>query len=401
MVKLRDPKHNHIVFGVSSTTSNMGANVWGSILEPYLDSIGFGAVSIGFINTIRTLSSSIASLLLGGLSDKIGRKGPIIFSFAATAIAAFLLGCTQNFLLFTVLIFVLGFMTGIRDPSIQAAITESAPREKRGSAFGIYQFFMFTPMFFGSLFGGAIASLFGYQYLFSLHSVLAILATLIVFFLSVEARKVAELGEKAFTTAGKTALLSVPNAYKFLREYRSYAFLMVAFIVHGFAYFMGIAFWALYAKKGMGLAISSIGLVIAIRAFGLWVGAVPSGKLTDRKGGWIMIALHIALTSPATILYILSPNLPLALLTSFLFGVVGALDGPARPVVYSKMVGEENMGTAVGITNSLILLGRMMGPIVAGILWSYIGISAPFWISCLINLSSLIPLAIAWRIREP
>jgi len=401
LAKLRDTKHNHIIFGVSEMISNLGQNLWSSILEPYLDYIGFGAVYIGFIKTMNMFSQCLANLLLGGLSDKIGRKNPIIFSFAATAIAAFFLGNTQSFVFFTVLISVIGFMTGIRGPSIQGAITDSAPKKSRGSAFGIYQLFRFTPMLFGSLFGGATAYIFGYQSIFSLHSVLAISATLIVFFLSIEAREIAERGKKAFMTAGKIALLSVPNTYKFLGEYRSFAFLMIAFIVHGFAYFVGTSFWALYAKKGIDLSITSIGLVMSANAFGLWVGAVPSGKLTDRIGGWIMIIIHIVLTTPVTILYVLSPSLPIALLTSFLHGLVGSLDGPARPVVYSNMVGEEKIGAAIGITDSFVLLGRMMGPIAAGFLWSYVGISAPFWISGFINLLSLIPLGIALRIRNP
>jgi predicted MFS family arabinose efflux permease len=80
--------------------------------------------------------------------------------------------------------------------------------------------------------------------------------------------------------------------------------------------------------------------------------------------------------------------------------MVGAFDGPARPVVYSKMVGEENMGIATGITDTFIMLGRIGGPIVAGVIWSSMGNTMPFWISGIINMFSLIPLFISWRLDK-
>ena len=400
MGRLRDPKNNHIVFGLSDMASSTGENLWSSILGPYLDHIGFGAVSIGFMTTMLLFSQGFSSLILGGLSDRIGRKRPIIFSFISISIASLILGYTSNFILFTVLIFIVGFMNGIKTPSILASIAESVPVKSRGTAFGIFQLFRFTPMLLGSLFGGAIASFFGYQTLFSVHSILAMSATLIVLFIGVEVRKIAEKGKNAFMTAGRIALFSVPNTYKFLKENRSYSFLMIAFFVHGFGYYLGTSFWALYAANGIGLAIVSVGLVMSAHAFGLWVGAYPAGKLTDKIGGWIMISTHIILTTPALILYTLSPSLSLALLTSFFHGLVGTLDGPARPVIYSKMVGEEKMGIALGITESFMLLGRMIGPIVAGIVWSFIGISAPFWLGGLINLIALIPLGFSLKVER-
>jgi MFS family permease len=64
------------------------------------------------------------------------------------------------------------------------------------------------------------------------------------------------------------------------------------------------------------------------------------------------------------------------------------------------MVGEEKMGIALGITESFMLLGRMIGPIVAGIVWSFIGISAPFWLGGLINLIALIPLGFSLKVER-
>jgi len=378
--------------------TGIGESLWGSILEPYLDFIGFEVVTMGFLRTLLMFSQMMSSLLLGNLSDRIGRKGPIVFSFAASAAASLILGYTSNFGVFAFLIFVIGFMNGLRKPSIMAAISESTPMEGRGTAIGVFQLLIFTPLLFGSMFGGMVASFFGYQWMFTIHSGLALFSTLVVLVFSVEVGKAFSGGGSPLKTAGLVAFESLPMTLAFLKKYRSYAFLMAAFTVHGFSFYIGVTFWALYAKKGLLLAIASVGIIQTVRFFGLWLGAIPTGRLTDKIGGWAMIALHIVLTTPTTIFHVLMPSYELVLVNSFLYGLVGAFDGPARPVVYAKMVGEENMGIATGITDTFIMIGRMGGPIVAGLIWSSMGRAFPFWISGIINLFSLIPLFISWRL---
>lgn len=400
MEKIRDPKRNHIVYGVSDMVTGIGESLWGSILEPYLDLVGFEVVTMGFLRSLLMFSQMMSSLLLGNLSDSIGRKAPIAFSFAASAVASLILGYTRNFGAFAFLISVIGFMNGLRKPSVMAAVAESTPREGRGTAIGVFQLLIFTPLLFGSMFGGMVASFFGYQWMFTIHSGLALLSTLIVVVFSVEVGRALSGGGSSLKTAGLVAFESLPNTYAFLRRHRSYAFLMAAFAVHGFGFYVGVTFWALYASKGLLLAIASVGMVQTVRFIGLWLGAVPAGRLTDKIGGWAMIALHIVLTTPTTIFHVLMPSYGLMLVNSFLAGLVGAFDGPARPVVYAKMVGEENMGIATGITDTFIMMGRMGGPIIAGLIWSSMGSTIPFWVGGIINLFSLMPLFISWRLDK-
>ena len=119
--------------------TGIGESLWGSILEPYLDLVGFEVVTMGFLRSLLMFSQMMSSLLLGNLSDRIGRKAPIAFSFAASAVASLILGYTRNFGVFAFLISIIGFMNGLRKPSIMAAVAESTPREGRGTAIGVFQ----------------------------------------------------------------------------------------------------------------------------------------------------------------------------------------------------------------------------------------------------------------------
>jgi len=57
---LRDPRRNHLVYGASDMMPNIGRTS-GTIMEPYLDSIGVCAVTIGFIPTLSILLPWIAT----------------------------------------------------------------------------------------------------------------------------------------------------------------------------------------------------------------------------------------------------------------------------------------------------------------------------------------------------
>ena len=65
MDKIRDPKRNHIVYGVSDMVTGIGESLWGSILEPYLDLVGFEVVTMGFLRSLLMFSQMMSSLLLG------------------------------------------------------------------------------------------------------------------------------------------------------------------------------------------------------------------------------------------------------------------------------------------------------------------------------------------------
>jgi len=64
---------------------------------------------------------------------------------------------------------------------------------------------------------------------------------------------------------------------------------------------------------------------------------------------------------------------------SGLLGLGNALLQPALSALVSKRVGPERQGTALGVLNSYLSLGRIVGPIAGGALFDALGPAAPFW----------------------
>ncbi|MFL6795781.1 MAG: MFS transporter [Xanthobacteraceae bacterium] len=129
--------------------------------------------------------------------------------------------------------------------------------------------------------------------------------------------------------------------------------------------------------------------------------ALPAGALADivdkRK---FLIAVEIATTVAAgafaaiVSLDLVTPgNL---LLFTFLIGVGGALTAPAWQSIVPQLVPREKLHPAVAANSVGINVSRAVGPALAGIMVTRLGIGAPFWLNAISNLG-IIGALFWWR----
>ncbi|NIS29279.1 MAG: MFS transporter, partial [Actinobacteria bacterium] len=62
-------------------------------------------------------------------------------------------------------------------------------------------------------------------------------------------------------------------------------------------------------------------------------------------------------------------------------GVIEALDKPARHSFVIEMVGPEHITNAVALNNIVLNAGKVVGPAVAGILISTVGLASTFLVN--------------------
>ncbi|HEY6532098.1 MAG TPA: MFS transporter [Acidimicrobiales bacterium] len=69
----------------------------------------------------------------------------------------------------------------------------------------------------------------------------------------------------------------------------------------------------------------------------------------------------------------------MVLVLALCLGVCGAFDGPARQTFVLEMVGHDKLTNAVSLNNTIVNVGRLFGPMVAGLMIAGWGISACFF----------------------
>ncbi len=134
-----------------------------------------------------------------------------------------------------------------------------------------------------------------------------------------------------------------------------------------------------------------VSLVQVATTLPMFLFALPAGALADivdrRK---FLIAAEIAYTAIsfafAAIVWLGLVTPGNLLLFTFLIGAGGALTAPAWQAVVPQLVPKQDLAPAVAANSVGVNVSRAVGPALAGVIVSRLGIAAPFWFNAISNL---------------
>ncbi|HVF51981.1 MAG TPA: MFS transporter [Actinomycetota bacterium] len=139
-----------------------------------------------------------------------------------------------------------------------------------------------------------------------------------------------------------------------------------------------------------------LGLVTALQWSPVLLLGAYAGVLADRfDKRKVLIWTNISSALLSLVLGILTVTdvvtLWMVIVIALLLGVATALDNPARQTFTLEMVGRERLTNAVSLNTATFTTARVIGPAVAGLLITTVGIGEGF----LVNAASFIPVTIA------
>lgn len=114
----------------------LGLTIIIPLLPLYAASFGADALMIGFLGTAYPLMQFIGAPLLGGLSDRFGRKPVLLASQVGTFVGFLVLGLA-NSLVWILIARVIDGLSGANIAAAQAAITDSTTEKTRAQGLGL------------------------------------------------------------------------------------------------------------------------------------------------------------------------------------------------------------------------------------------------------------------------
>jgi len=352
-------------------------------LLPYIaEKYSAGPFQIGMLTATYSFFQLIASPILGRLSDRYGRKKLLIISQFGSAVGYLILGLAGNLpLLF--LSRIIDGATGGNISIAQAYIADVTTKENRARGMGIIGAAFGLGFIFGPAIGGFL-SRFSYStpaYFAAAISLLTVLTT--IFFLK------ETINEKQAKVSPKTKL----NFEEFRKVLSIYpiSILILTFFVVNLASSVQQGNFALWTQKTFNYGPTQNGWLftyIGIIAVLVQLKVLPF--LTKKFNEKNILYISLVFLFLGLILIPLMPT-PLFLYVSSFFLPFGmGLSNPTIQALASENVPKEEYGGTLGFLQSAGSLGRIIGPIIGGIIFQSLGKDNAFYFAGFIVLIILI-----------
>ncbi len=365
----------HTIFGVAPNVFALGLvsffnDVASEMIYPliplFLTSVlGAPATVVGLIEGIAESTASLLKVVSGWLSDRFQSRKPFtVAGYGFSSLSKLLLGLAYAWPLVLVARFVDRFGKGVRTSARDALITESSAPEERGRSFGFHRALDSAGAVVGPLLALVAIDAFGenYRQVFFLAFIPALIGVLLLVIFVKEKR----------ATAKKTA----PFHFHWADLDASFRlFLFISFI---FALGNSSDAFIILRAQDLGLSLTSVILVYVLFNIVYTLASTPAGIISDRLGprvvlisGFIIFAavyLFFGLAADGALLWLLFP----------IYGLYMALTDGVGKAYISNLVPSEKSGTAFGVYQTVIGLCTFLASLFAGLLWTYVGVSAPF-----------------------
>lgn len=340
------------------------------LLPFWAEHLGAGPLGVGLLLTVYALAQLLFTPLLGSLSDRYGRKRIILISLCIEVVS-FALTALATTLPILLIARVVGGIGASNIGSAQAVVADVTPPEKRAAGMGTLGAAIGMGFVVGPALGGLFSS--GSQTLpFWIALGMALLNALLVFCLLPETRK---RQEHAPTREGLGILFS---GWSKVVQHRAIVSLVLVNLLYTLAFTGMETVFPLLTQKNFGWNATQNGYIFTY--VGVLIVLMQGGMvrpLVKRWGERNLMLAGLVLLGLGLIMLIWSANLAL------LFAAVGVLsigDGAVTPTssaVLSLISPSDEQGEILGFAQGLGGLGRAVGPIIAGVLFS-IGPGIPF-----------------------
>ena len=374
------------VLGFVSLLMDISSEMIHSLLPLFMVTVlGASALTVGIIEGIAESTALLVKVFSGVLSDYLGkRKVLAVFGYALGALTKPMFALASGVGMVLSARFLDRVGKGIRGAPRDALLSEIAPVEIRGAAFGLRQSLDTVGAFVGPLLGVGLMLLWAndFRAVFWVALIPGLLAVALLVF-GVHEPERTEV-HKPVNPISRENLKRLGNAYWWVVGIGA-VFTLARF---------SEAFLVLRAAQG-GIAVALVPLVMVAMNVIYAASAYPFGKLSDGMSHTKLLALGLAVLIAADLVLATNNHWITVLLGVGLWGVhMGITQG-----LLARMVADATpadlRGTAYGFFNLMSGLAMLVASVLAGLLWDRFGASYTFYagvVFCVIA-----ALALAWR----
>jgi len=352
----------------------------------YIKGMGASGDELGLLIAISPLMQLICAPVWGNISDRIGRKPVLMAGILGYGLSMFFFGLATQLWMLYVIRGLGALLSAATLPTTNAYVGDSTAENERSGAMGILGAatglgMMLGPALGGWLAAGSLATPFFITAAFCLLT-LILIAALLPESLPASARgdaagagqPISSLWHPERSEASYSA--GMPRAPRVSRGRKLWQalfgplgvlLLLTAVASFGLANFQGV--FGLYGMQRFGFGTQEVGWIMTAAAVVAATGqGALTGPLSKRWGDLAVMRAAFLFSSITFMLLLLAVNFWTALAATALFVLPNSLVRVALTSLTSQRAGV-GQGAAMGLSHAFMSLGRIIGPLLAGVLF--------------------------------
>jgi len=356
---MKPSKRNLYILTFTLFVVMLGYGIVIPILPFYIESMDAGGTELGLLTASYAVMRLIFGPIWGSLSDRLGRKPILLIGIFGYVVTMLWFGlATQLWMLFAARI-LSGILSSATAPTTMAYIGDSTSEKERGGGMGLLGAAGGIGTIFGPVLGGFLADE-SLAMPFFVAAGLAFLSLVLTAIFLPESLAEAERQKK-----GEGKLLDLKSWWAALFSPIGSLLLLTFICTSGLMIFANV--FGLYTLEKFDFGPDDVGVMMMV--LGL-VSALTQGLLagpaTKRWGDTMVIKITLLGTAGGFLLMFLANSYLTILLATAFFALMTALQVPALTSLTSRRA-TIPQGIAMGLSNSFISLGRIVGPIGGGV----------------------------------
>jgi DHA1 family multidrug resistance protein-like MFS transporter len=328
----------------------------------YIEQMGASGSHLGLLVATSSFLEFFFGPIWGGVSDRVGRKPVLLLGMVGYALSMLLFGlATELWMLFASRA-LSGILSSAALSTSLAYVGDSTSEEDRGGGMGV----LGAAMAFGVILGPGIGGWLAGDSLstpFFFSAGLSLLALLLILFLLPESLP----AEARAEGGGAVRTVQLGELRRALLGPLGVLLLMVTLFSFALTNFEAV--FGLYALEKYGYGPERVGTILMVVAVVSTVGkGALTGPTTKRWGEAAVIKASALAGSVGFLVLLLADSYPTILLATGFFILSKTLLRPAAFALVSKRAAG-GQGAAMGLSNSFMSLGRIVGPVWAGFIF--------------------------------
>jgi MFS family permease len=320
-----------------------------------------GMTEVGILFGLFSISSVVGNVVGGALTDRLGRKGMIIFGLLASAFTSLLMGLVGSIELFFVSALVVGLFANAGGPARQAMVADLLPEEKRAQGFGILRVVANLAVTIGPAVGGLLAAR-SYLLLFICDAVASTITAGVVAMAIRETMPAAQEGQPEETVA------QTFGGYLTVLRDATFVLFIGACVLMVIVYMQMNSTLAVYLRDSHGVSEQRFGYILSLNALMVVVLQFPIARRISEYPPLIVMAVGTLLYAIGFGMYGFVSAYVLFLVAMVIITIGEMLVAPVSQSLAARLAPEDMRGRYMAVFGFSYTIPAAVGPLLAGLI---------------------------------